>query len=73
MQIEGQEVAGKVQAILPLPERFSVLRELATPFAAAWVVVPNPKGELEPGLRVRTGDRSGHADRHGPQARGETR
>jgi len=53
VEIEGQEVAGKVQAILPLPETFAVLRELATPFAAAWLVVANPKGALEPGLRVR--------------------
>jgi multidrug efflux pump subunit AcrA (membrane-fusion protein) len=53
VQIEGQDVAGKVQAILPLPAHFITLRELATPFAAAWVLVPNAKGELEPGLRVR--------------------
>jgi multidrug efflux pump subunit AcrA (membrane-fusion protein) len=54
VQVEGQDVAGKVQAILPLPQPFAALRELATPFAAAWVVVPNTKGELEPGLRVST-------------------
>jgi RND family efflux transporter MFP subunit len=53
VQIEGKDVAGKVQAILPLPERYTALRELATPFAAAWVSIPNTKGELEPGLRVR--------------------
>jgi RND family efflux transporter MFP subunit len=53
VQIEGRDVAGKVQAILPLPERYTALRELATPFATAWVVVPNTKGDLEPGLRVR--------------------
>jgi multidrug efflux pump subunit AcrA (membrane-fusion protein) len=51
--VEEQEVPCKVQALLPLPESFTVLRELATPFAAASVVVPNPKGELEPGLRAR--------------------
>ena len=51
--VEEQEVPCKVQALLPLPESFFVLRELATPFAAASVVVPNPKGELEPGLRAR--------------------
>ncbi len=54
VQIEGQDVEGKVQAIMPLPERFVALRELATPFAAAWVVVPNTKKDLEPGLRVRS-------------------
>lgn len=53
VQIEGQDVAGKVQAVLPLPERYTALRELATPFAAAWVAFPNTKGDLEPGLRVR--------------------
>jgi biotin carboxyl carrier protein len=54
VQVEGHDVAGKVHAILPLPAAFTVLRELATPFAAAWVVVPNTKGELETGLRVST-------------------
>jgi multidrug efflux pump subunit AcrA (membrane-fusion protein) len=53
VHIEGQDVAGKVQAVLPLPERYTALRELATPFAAAWVALPNTKGDLEPGLRVR--------------------
>ncbi len=53
VRVEEQEVPCKVQALLPLPESFAVLRELATPFAAASVVVPNPKGELEPGLRAR--------------------
>ncbi len=53
VHIEGQDVAGKVQAILPLPEHYTALRELATPFAAAWVAFPNTKGDLEPGLRVR--------------------
>ena len=54
VQVEGQDVAGKVLAIMPLPEHFVALRELATPFAAAWVTLPNSRGELEPGLRVRT-------------------
>ncbi len=51
--VEEQEVQGKVQAILPLPESFAVLRELATPFAAAAVIFPNPKGQLDAGLRAR--------------------
>ena len=51
--VEEQEVSGKVQAILQLPDGLSVLRELATPFAAAWVVIPNPKGQLDAGLRAR--------------------
>jgi len=54
VQIEDKEVAGKVQAIVPLPDEYLALRELATPLAAAWVTLPNPKGELELGLRVRT-------------------
>ena len=39
----GARRCGKVQAILPLPEQFVALRELATPFAAAWVVSPMPR------------------------------
>jgi multidrug efflux pump subunit AcrA (membrane-fusion protein) len=53
VHVEGKDVAGKVQTVLPLPAQHGDLRELATPFAAAWVVIPNIKGELEPGLRVR--------------------
>jgi biotin carboxyl carrier protein len=53
VSVEEQEVSGKVQAILPLPESFAVLRELATPFAAAAVVFPNTKGQLDAGLRAR--------------------
>ena len=30
--------------MLPLPEPYAILRELATPFAAASVLIPNPKG-----------------------------
>ena len=52
--VEEQEQTAKVQSILPLPESYASLRELAAPFASAWVVVPNPKGELTPGLRVRS-------------------
>ncbi len=54
VKIEEQEVTGKVQAVVPLPESYAVLRELATPFAAAWIIVPNPKRDLEPGLRIRS-------------------
>jgi multidrug efflux pump subunit AcrA (membrane-fusion protein) len=50
--VEGQPVMGKIQASLPLPEGFSALRELAAAFTASWVVLPNPKGDLEPGQRV---------------------
>ncbi len=51
--VEDQDVSCKVQAMLPLPESFAVLRELATPFSAASVVFTNSRGELEPGLRAR--------------------
>ncbi len=44
VHVEGQDVAGKVQAVLPLPAQFVALRELATPFAAAWVVDPQHQG-----------------------------
>jgi RND family efflux transporter MFP subunit len=52
LTVEGQPVSGKVQALLPLPDSLAVLRALATPLTAAWVVVPNAAGTLEPGLRV---------------------
>ncbi len=53
VSVEEQEVPGKVQAVLPLPESFAVLRELATPYAAASVVFPNSKGQLDAGYRAR--------------------
>lgn len=52
ISVEGQAVRGKVQATLPLADSLDVLRELSTAFTAAWVIVPNPKGDLEPGQRV---------------------
>ena len=51
--VEDQEVTGKVEAILPLPEDLAILSELAAPFAAASVVLPNPKGQLDAGFRAR--------------------
>ena len=51
--IEGKPIASKVMAMVPLPEPYAPLRELATPWAAAWVNVANPDGALEPGMRVR--------------------
>jgi multidrug efflux pump subunit AcrA (membrane-fusion protein) len=51
--VEGKSVSAKVQAVLPLPEQHSVLRELATPWAAAWVSIANADGKShEPGQRV---------------------
>ena len=52
VSVEGQPVQGKIQALIPLPDQFAALRELALPMTAAWVVVPNPTGALEPGQRV---------------------
>ena len=52
LSIEGQVAAGKVQALLPLPENFAPLRELSTPLGAAWVVLPNTNGTFEPGQRA---------------------
>ena len=52
LNVEGQPVTGKVLALLPLPESLAVLRELTSPLAAAWVILPNPNGVLEPGQRV---------------------
>ncbi len=51
--VEGKAVTGKVLALVPLPENFSVLREIATPWAGAWVSLDNASGSLEPGQRVR--------------------
>ncbi|MBX6314920.1 MAG: efflux RND transporter periplasmic adaptor subunit, partial [Isosphaeraceae bacterium] len=53
VNVEGRTISGKVQTILPLPEPFAVLRELATPWVAAWVTIATPSGGLVPGLRVR--------------------
>ena len=52
--VEEQDQSAKVQSIMPLPESFASLRSLAAPFAAAWISVANDKGQLGPGLRVRS-------------------
>jgi len=52
--VEGAGVTGRAQAVLPLPEGQATLRELVAPLAAAWVVVPNPSGTLEPGQRAQS-------------------
>lgn len=51
--VEDREADGKVLALLPLPDHYGTLRDLATPFAAAAVVFPNAKGQLDAGLRAR--------------------
>lgn len=52
--IEGSGVSGRAQAVLPLTEAQATLRELASPLSAAWVVVANPSGSLEPGQRAQS-------------------
>jgi RND family efflux transporter MFP subunit len=54
VSVEGQSVPSKVQAVLPLTESLAVLRELSSPLAAAWVVLSNSAGTLEPGQRVNS-------------------
>lgn len=54
--VEGENVTGKIQALIPLPETLGVLRGLASPYTAAWVVVPNTSGALEPGGRAVSPD-----------------
>ncbi|MGC8644293.1 MAG: efflux RND transporter periplasmic adaptor subunit [Isosphaeraceae bacterium] len=52
--VEEQARTAKIQSVLPLPETYASLRDLAAPFASAWVVISNTKGDLAPGLRVRS-------------------
>ena len=54
ISVEGQPVEGKVKAALPLDESLGRLRELATLYTSAWVVIPNTKGEFELALRWRS-------------------
>lgn len=54
--VEGKPIAGKIVATVPLPETYAALRELATPWAGAWVHLDNGSGALEPGQRVRGPD-----------------
>ena len=51
---DGKSFSGKIQALVPLPESFSVLHELTTPFTGAWVLIANPDGKLETGQRIRS-------------------
>lgn len=55
LSIDGKLVTGNVQAVLPLPEEYAALRELATSWSAALVVVENPEVlGLQAGQRVRS-------------------
>jgi pyruvate/2-oxoglutarate dehydrogenase complex dihydrolipoamide acyltransferase (E2) component len=52
VSIEGQTVAEKVQATLPIFESLAPLRELSKAFTATWITISNVKGTFEPGQRV---------------------
>jgi RND family efflux transporter MFP subunit len=54
LSVEGKDVSGTIRAVLPLPEAFAPLRDLAAPLAAAWVEIANPGGALEAGQRARS-------------------
>jgi len=54
LEVEDRTVEARVQAVVALPEDYRNLLELATPLALAWVVLPNPAGELAPGMRVHS-------------------
>ena len=51
--VEGKPITGKVMATVPLPENFAILRELATPWAAAWVNIPNATTPWSPASGCR--------------------
>jgi multidrug efflux pump subunit AcrA (membrane-fusion protein) len=54
LAVDGASLPGKVEALLPLPERYAALGELVTPWALAMVTVENPGGPGGlPGQRVR--------------------
>jgi multidrug efflux pump subunit AcrA (membrane-fusion protein) len=53
IMVEGKQATAKVRTIVPLPESFAALRELAAPYAAAWVELDNAKGDWQAGARVR--------------------
>lgn len=53
LNVEGQDVEGRIVAMVPLPERFAVLQNLPTSWAAAWVEILAPAASgLQPGQRV---------------------
>lgn len=51
--VEGKPANARVRAVVPLPESFASLRELATPYAGAWIELDNPRGEWQAGMRVK--------------------
>lgn len=52
LKIEGNEVQGKIEQVLPLPAKFDVLRELFDSIASVVVVVDNGDGKIKTGQTV---------------------
>ena len=52
LKIEGSEVQGKIEQVLPLPPKFDVLRELFDSIASVLVVVDNGEGKIKTGQTV---------------------
>ena len=52
LKIEGSEVQGKIDQVLPLPPKFDVLRELFDSIASVLVVVDNSDGKIKTGQTV---------------------
>lgn len=52
LKVESSEVDGKIDAVLPLPSKFDVLRELFDSIASVVVVVNNDDGKIKVGQTV---------------------
>jgi len=52
IKVESSEVEGKIDAVLPLSERFKVVRDLFDSVASAVVIVENADGKLKSGQSV---------------------
>jgi RND family efflux transporter MFP subunit len=52
LKIESNEVDGKIDAVLPLPSKFDVLRELFDSIASVVVVIDNSDGRIKVGQTV---------------------
>ena len=69
--VEEQEQSAKVQSVVPLLEAFSQLRELAAPFASAWIHRAQSQWRARAGPAGPQRDLAQHADRDDPQGRRE--
>jgi hypothetical protein len=52
LRVEDKTVQGRVEAVLPLAERFKSLRELANSVASAIIILDNPNGQFKTGQAV---------------------